>query len=399
MSDNINNMDFKQLRNEVQSLRDELAIMKRKYEDVIYNIDTDNFSQRVVKQGKDMYSKIEQNAEGISLQAEKVEENKQSLAKLQVTAGEIRTEVQNVDGKLNNYSTIEQTAKAIKSHAYASADLSLAEKITDIEYATDPTKTYCVLSNNGTKTYYYYNTISKEWEEIKGGGIDTVFEQTATGFKLKGNVLIDGDTVVTENLKLSGVVTWDMTNSPVKTEYSSDGVLWHPNQTVSDMYIRFSFDGGKTWSDATQIVGRDGADGDDGDDADVPSYIQTTYIDSTKILSPDIWGGKFYATGKGANGGAAYYIYDGYYQKNGVVTPGDLLGYISYDDNGAGTAEEAKERVFFTTQSGIALKLQAGGNMSLEAKGGTIHFMSDVEFHGATNIGSGEGGIPYAVFK
>lgn len=46
MSDkDINRMDFKQLRNEVQLLRDELAIFKRKYEDAIYNLDSDNFSR------------------------------------------------------------------------------------------------------------------------------------------------------------------------------------------------------------------------------------------------------------------------------------------------------------------------------------------------------------------
>ena len=50
MSDNINNMNDKQLRNEVQLLRDELAIMKRKFEDIIYNLDTDNFSSRFVKE-------------------------------------------------------------------------------------------------------------------------------------------------------------------------------------------------------------------------------------------------------------------------------------------------------------------------------------------------------------
>ena len=47
MSDNINDMNFKQLRNEVQLLRDELAIMKRKYEDILYNLDDDNFSRRI----------------------------------------------------------------------------------------------------------------------------------------------------------------------------------------------------------------------------------------------------------------------------------------------------------------------------------------------------------------
>ena len=40
----IQKMDFKQLRSEVQSLRDELAMMKRHYEDLLYNLDDDNIS-------------------------------------------------------------------------------------------------------------------------------------------------------------------------------------------------------------------------------------------------------------------------------------------------------------------------------------------------------------------
>ena len=65
MSDSIQNMTDKQLRKEVQALRDELAIMKRKYEDIIYNLDTDNFSSRFVKEQGDMRTAIEVNAEGI----------------------------------------------------------------------------------------------------------------------------------------------------------------------------------------------------------------------------------------------------------------------------------------------------------------------------------------------
>lgn len=38
----ISSMNFKQLRSEVQSLRDELAMMKRHYEDLLYNLDDDN---------------------------------------------------------------------------------------------------------------------------------------------------------------------------------------------------------------------------------------------------------------------------------------------------------------------------------------------------------------------
>lgn len=54
----VNSMDFKQLRNEVQLLRDELALFKRKYEDVIYNLDDDNFSGRFIKEKNDMKAEI-----------------------------------------------------------------------------------------------------------------------------------------------------------------------------------------------------------------------------------------------------------------------------------------------------------------------------------------------------
>lgn len=228
-----NSIEVKQLRNEVQLLRDELAIMKRKYEDIIYNLDTDNFSSRFVKEHGDMKTAIKVTAEGIETKVSKED--------------------------LEKYTTLEQTANAISTHAYASADLSSAKEITDLTQATDKTKTYYILDDDGNKTYYYYNEISQDWEEIIGGGIDTVFEQTATGFKLKGNVLIDGDTVVTENLKLSGNVTWDMSNSPVLTRYSSDNVNWHSPMVDGDLYMQMSFDGGKKWSTTTKVVGTDGS--------------------------------------------------------------------------------------------------------------------------------------------
>ena len=293
MSDNINSMNFKQLKNEVQSLRDEIAIMKRKYGDIIYNLDDDNFSSRFVKEKGDMRTAIEINAEGIktkvsnedfestktqtanliSSEVKKLSDKDTELStKIEQTADTIRSEVKSatdtLDGKFANYSTIEQTAEAIKSHAYASADLSSAEEISNLNEATDITKTYVISATDGsgnvTKTYYYYNDISKEWEVINGGGIDTVFEQTAEGFKLKGNVLIDGDTVVTENLKLSGNVTWDMSNSPVLTRYSSDNANWHSPMVSGDLYMQMSFDGGKSWSTTTKVVGTDGKDGQDG---------------------------------------------------------------------------------------------------------------------------------------
>lgn len=110
MSDTpINNMNFKQLRNEVQLLRDELAIFKRKYEDIIYNIDADNFSSRFVKEQGDMRAAIEVAAEGIKTKVS----NEEFQSAMTQTAEKIETEVSNLDNTLS--SKITQTATEIRS--------------------------------------------------------------------------------------------------------------------------------------------------------------------------------------------------------------------------------------------------------------------------------------------
>lgn len=104
---------------------------------------------------------------------------------------------------------------------------------------------------------------------------------------------------------------------------------------------------------------------DRGDDN--PSYIKSSYIDRAKIVSPNIYGGLFYATGQGKDNGAAYYIYDGAtIDNNGNVTLGNKIGFISYDTSGTGY--DAPRRVIFKTLNDEALKLEAAGNMSLQAK-------------------------------
>lgn len=215
MSDyDINKMDFKQLRNEVQLLRDELAIMQRKYEDLLYNLDTENFSQRIVKQGNDMYTKIEQTAESITLQAEKVEENSKNIATLEITAEEISSEVFEEEADGTKVSRIEQNANAIEAEVTARqtdvSDLSslitqTAEKIQMTVNASYSKPVNVATFNEGTadESLIYYETSTEVYHYFDGekwctsdtANIYTVFEQTATGFKLKGNVTVDGSLV------------------------------------------------------------------------------------------------------------------------------------------------------------------------------------------------------------
>lgn len=240
MSNTINAV-IKQLRDEVQLLRDELAIMKRKYEDIIHNLDDENFSSRFVQEKNDMKTAIEVTAEGIKSQVSK----------------------EDLEGALEEYTTLQQTSNAITSHAYAKADLSSAVEVNDIKNATDKTKTYCIKDENNKRTYYYYNEISKRWEEIVGGGIETVFEQTATGYKLKGNIEIDGSCVLTDSL------TFDSSDNPLQVQYSVDGTTdWHSTfNSDNDKFMRLKI--GARWSDAMKVVGSDGQAGTNGTNATV----------------------------------------------------------------------------------------------------------------------------------
>lgn len=100
MSDkDINQMDFKELRNEVQLLRDELAVMRRKYEDLFYNLDTENFSSKLTKKinsvvtSDEVESRITQEADKINLRVNGVEGSLSSS--IQLTAQKIDMVVSN----------------------------------------------------------------------------------------------------------------------------------------------------------------------------------------------------------------------------------------------------------------------------------------------------------------
>lgn len=180
MSD-ISKMTDKQLRNEVQLLRDEIAIMKRKYEDIIYNLDTDNFSSRFVKEQGDMKTAIKVTAEGIetkvsnaefestkkqtadliSSEVKKLSDADTALStKITQAAGEISAKVSKVDEKANalneSVSSVIQTADSISTKV---------SKITSGKF-TDGSK-----DSDGNERYY------------------TLFTQDAEKFTFQGNYM------------------------------------------------------------------------------------------------------------------------------------------------------------------------------------------------------------------
>ena len=121
--------------------------------------------------------------------------------------------------------------------------------------------------------------------------------------------VIDGKYTITNDLVLTGNVTWAMQNSPVKTQYSVDGNTWYDEQISGYQYMRMSFDGGKTWSNATKIVGKDGSNASVTFNnvnsvlgslfkkwqQGVPTELTGTYIYAPSILGGEIYGCTIYA--------------------------------------------------------------------------------------------------------
>lgn len=114
---------------------------------------------------------------------------------------------------------------------------------------------------------------------------------------------INGKYTITEDLTLSGTVKWEMKNSPVKTQYSKDAKTWHDEQISGFKYMRMTFDGGKTWTNATQVVGEDGSSASV-TFAQVNSTLGNLFkkkqsgdpseLTSVYLYSPSIWGAQIY---------------------------------------------------------------------------------------------------------
>lgn len=224
----IEKMTFEELRREVQVLSDSLAKMKRFYEDALLNLDDDNFSSSIIKEKDGM------------------------KAQIKISAKEISTKVSTAELS----SAISQTAQELRTTVVRYADTPNAIAASSQSDMTDTDAIYKMLNNSGEYVYYYYNTLTNSWTAFTDS-ISSVFTQTASGFKFKGGVQIDGNQVVLGNLTLGGNITWDLQNSPVKTQYSVDGSTWYDNMVSGYTYMRMSFDGGYSWSNAMKVIGTD----------------------------------------------------------------------------------------------------------------------------------------------
>lgn len=192
MSNDVNKMELKQLRNEVQLLRDELAIMKRKYEDIIYNLDDDNFSSRFVKEKGDMKTAIEITAEGIKTKVSKEELDKSLESTMTQTAEMISSEVSALyDNDDMLYTEISQTANSIKSVVSKNISAKFQSDSHPNTIETSDVQKGMLCEYNGT--LYYFNDITNTWEKYPhADGVKSQFLQTESGFELMGDVSVRG---------------------------------------------------------------------------------------------------------------------------------------------------------------------------------------------------------------
>ena len=234
---NIGNMDLKQLRNEVQELRDELARMKRLYEDMLYNLDFDNFSSKTadiinskVSEGK-MQSIITQTANEIETS---VKNELKGFAKTTWTEDMIRSAVSKID--LSTYSTIEETANAIISTVVKHiTEYFELKSIPTKNNTTDVQKTMLCRYNN--KYYYWDSTAADpEWKEYTGDGLKTLFVQTANGFSLTGNVKISGDLITEGTIAAERITTDDLACTKLYSK-GSDAYYFKMISNVGDIGI------------------------------------------------------------------------------------------------------------------------------------------------------------------
>lgn len=112
-----------------------------------------------------------------------------------------------------------------------------------------------------------------------------------------GNLTLAGNVTLGGNITLSGNITWDASNSPICVLYAKTALskptkiwldddgnynygasatadVWHRvYQAEKDYYASYSYDGGKTWTDAIKIIGTDGEPGSSGSNDVTDQYI------------------------------------------------------------------------------------------------------------------------------
>lgn len=327
----------------------------------------------------DKFSSLEQTIDGLYVT---VSDQGVNISQLQVTANGIATKVENQAGQI---STLVQTADGLQTKVS-----SLEGNYSSLTQTTDGLQSkVSTLEGNVSTLTQTATGLQSRVEGVEGN----VSSLTQTASSLTATVQ-DMATGMGHMLKMDA-------NGVYIVDKDGNAVTIHGGQIAANTlnlkgYISFG-----DLSDSNTILGTisnaynlaDSAYGlaeaayNLAENGEWPDYIHNTYISNVEVRSPSIFGGMFYATGRGRYAEAAYYLYDSWSASKGL---GNQVGYLSYDDDGEGTEAEADKRVLLTSTNGTALKINAAGNMSLES-GGRIYMMSTTQFSAPIVLQSGYG--------
>ncbi len=175
---------LKRLEDGIALLEEQLISMKRHYEDLLNNLDEDNFSANYKVQQGNMYSKIEQTAEKIETEVSALwEEN---------------------ENRQGDISRITQTATDITSlvmKMFAPAKTTTKNPLSD---SSELDKNSLYLYGNNV---FCYDDVLEEWRLIKDVTVSSSLKQTAFGFTINGNVRISGDVIVGGEITSTDFIT------------------------------------------------------------------------------------------------------------------------------------------------------------------------------------------------
>lgn len=159
-------VDLKYLYNRIEELESKLTRMERTYEDLLYNLDFDNFEPKSTR--KPIESTIR----------EVYPDGTEHMSSIEVNARKIATKV---SADFNEAITIDAAASQ-DMQAYLDG--------------MDKDKLYYRKADG---TYWFWNTVTEKWAKSSGMNIYSAFTQTPAGFKIKGDL----ETVTQDNKRMT----------------------------------------------------------------------------------------------------------------------------------------------------------------------------------------------------
>lgn len=320
-------------------------------------------------------SSIEQDAEGIKLSVTEVGEKFSNYS----TTDEMNDAIEEVESNAQAY-----TNNQLVNYAKTSEITQLADKISMVVTETE--------SGNTINTASIIAEINEGSSKISMNAVDI----DLTGYVTFNSLTQEGQTTINGSNITTGIIKSGNYVVPTKESiFAQSGTKFDlSNGTINSTNFNINADGDVDINGNVNIGGSINMDGDItlGGSIDIQGDLvfggnnsivkwrnsdDSAFITGNNIYSPNITGGTinggiFHATGIGNEDftESAYYIWD-----NDV-----LKGYISYDNGGVGSNDDAKNRMFVTTVGGTALKIHSSSNMSISTDvgdGGTIFITSD----------------------